>query len=108
MGALAACLTQTMVAHGTSKGIQLDSIKIRVEGDVDMRGFSGISNDVRPGARIKFSATNIFFLLRCRYQAQICELVQYKSITKNDDCQFEYSFIYDKCRNSSMFIIDLQ
>ena len=39
------------VAHGTSKGIQLDSIKIDVEGDVDMRGFSGISNDdVRPGA----------------------------------------------------------
>jgi uncharacterized OsmC-like protein len=50
MGVLAACLTQTMVAHGTSKGIQLDSIKIYVEGDVDMRGFSGISNDVRPGA----------------------------------------------------------
>lgn len=50
MGALAACLTQTMVAHGTSKGIQLDSIKIDVEGgDIDMRGFSGISNDVRPG-----------------------------------------------------------
>jgi uncharacterized OsmC-like protein len=49
VGALAACLTQTMVAHDTSKGIQLDSIKIDVEGDVDMRGFSGISNDVRPG-----------------------------------------------------------
>ena len=50
MGALAACLTQTMVAHGTSKGIQLESIKIDVEGDVDMRGFSGKSNDVRRGA----------------------------------------------------------
>ena len=50
MGALAACLTQTMVAYGTSKGIQLDSVKIDVEGDADMRGFSGISNDVRPGA----------------------------------------------------------
>jgi uncharacterized OsmC-like protein len=49
VGALAACLTQTMVAHDTSKGIQLDSIKIDVEGDVDMRGFSGISNVVRPG-----------------------------------------------------------
>jgi uncharacterized OsmC-like protein len=32
-----------------SKGIQLNSIKIDVEGDIDMRGFSGIYNDVSPG-----------------------------------------------------------
>ena len=51
MGALAACLTQTIVAHATSKGIQIDSIDIDVEGDVDMRGFTGISKDVRPGAQ---------------------------------------------------------
>ena len=51
MGALAACLTQTIVAHATSRGIQIDSIDIDVEGDVDLRGFSGISNDVRPGAQ---------------------------------------------------------
>jgi uncharacterized OsmC-like protein len=51
MGALAACLTQTMVAHATSRGIHLDGIDIDVEGDVDMRGFTGISNDVRPGAQ---------------------------------------------------------
>ena len=51
MGALAACLTQTMVAHATSRGIQLDGIDIDVEGEVDMRGFTGISNSVRPGAQ---------------------------------------------------------
>ena len=51
MGALAACLTQTMVAHATSRGIQLDSIDIDVEGDVDMRGITGISTNVRPGAQ---------------------------------------------------------
>jgi len=51
MGALAACLTQTMVAHATSRGIQLEGIDINVEGEVDMRGFAGISNDVRPGAQ---------------------------------------------------------
>jgi uncharacterized OsmC-like protein len=51
MGALAACLTQTTVAHATSRGIQLDSIDIDVEGEVDMRGFAGISNEVRPGAQ---------------------------------------------------------
>jgi uncharacterized OsmC-like protein len=51
MGALAACLTQTMVAHATSRGIRLDSIDIDVEGDIDMRGISGISKDVRPGTQ---------------------------------------------------------
>ena len=51
MGSLAACLTQTIVAHATARGIQIDSIDIDVEGDVDLRGFTGISNDVRPGAQ---------------------------------------------------------
>jgi uncharacterized OsmC-like protein len=51
MGSLAACLTQTILAHATSRGTQIDSINIKVEGDVDLRGFTGISNDVRPGAK---------------------------------------------------------
>jgi uncharacterized OsmC-like protein len=51
MGSLAACLAQTIVAHATSRGIQIDSINIDVEGDVDLLGFTGISNDVRPGAQ---------------------------------------------------------
>lgn len=51
MGALGACLTQTIVGHATSRGIKIDSIEINVEGDLDMRGWTGISNDVRPGAQ---------------------------------------------------------
>ena len=44
-------MTQTIVAHATSRGIQIDSISIDIEGDVDLRGFTGISNEVRPGAQ---------------------------------------------------------
>ena len=33
------------------RGIKIDSIDINVEGDLDMRGWTGISNDVRPGAQ---------------------------------------------------------
>ena len=51
MGALGACLTQTIVGHATSRGIKIDSIDINVEGDLDMRGWTGISNEVRPGAQ---------------------------------------------------------
>ena len=51
MGSFPACLAQTIVAHASLRGIQIDSINIDVEGDVDLRGFTGISNDVRPGAQ---------------------------------------------------------
>lgn len=51
MGSLAACLTQTIVAHATSRRIKLDSINVGVEGDIDLRGFLGLSSDIRPGAQ---------------------------------------------------------
>ena len=51
MGSLGACLTQTIVAHAISRGIKLDSINTSIEGDVDLRGFSGLSSSVRPGAQ---------------------------------------------------------
>ena len=43
----------------TSRGIQIDSIDIDVEGDVDLRGFTGISSEVRPGAQQFRVNTNI-------------------------------------------------
>lgn len=43
-----ACLTQTIVLHATSRGIQIDSINVEVEGDVNLRGFTGIDSKVRP------------------------------------------------------------
>ena len=48
---LAACMTQTIVAHAISRGIKLDRIDISVEGDIDLRGFSGLSRNIRPGAQ---------------------------------------------------------
>ena len=48
IGELAACLRRTMVAHAKYRGIQLDGINIDVEGNVGMRGFANIFNDVRP------------------------------------------------------------
>lgn len=51
MGSLAACLTQTIVIHATAMGIKLDRINATVEGDIDMRGISGLSGDTRPGAQ---------------------------------------------------------
>lgn len=51
MGSLAACLTQTIILHASSKDIRIDSININVEGDVNLRGFTGLDHNTRPGAQ---------------------------------------------------------
>jgi uncharacterized OsmC-like protein len=47
--ALAACLTTSMVYHAAARGIKIDSVESRLEGDLDLRGFLGLSKEVRPG-----------------------------------------------------------
>ncbi|MBA4149958.1 MAG: OsmC family protein [Verrucomicrobia bacterium] len=47
--ALSGCLTTSMVAHAAAKGIEIKGIESRFEGDIDLRGFLGISEDVPVG-----------------------------------------------------------
>jgi len=47
--ALAACVTTALVYHAAAKGIRLNAVESRLEGDIDLRGFLGISDDVRRG-----------------------------------------------------------
>ena len=47
--ALAACLTTTMVYHAAARGIEIAAVESSVEGDLDLRGFLDLSDDVRKG-----------------------------------------------------------
>jgi uncharacterized OsmC-like protein len=47
--ALAACVTSSIVYHAAARGIQIEGIESQVEGDVDLRGFLGIDENVRNG-----------------------------------------------------------
>lgn len=47
--ALASCLTTTLIYHAAARGIQLEEVESKLEGDLDLRGFLGISDDVRKG-----------------------------------------------------------
>ena len=38
-----------MVYHAAVRGIQLDEVESALEGDLDLRGFLGLSEEVRPG-----------------------------------------------------------
>jgi len=42
-------MTTTMVYHAAVRGIKLDEVESALEGDLDLRGFLAISDQVRPG-----------------------------------------------------------
>jgi uncharacterized OsmC-like protein len=47
--ALTSCLTTSLVAHAAVRGITVEDINTSTEGDIDVRGFLGLSEDVRKG-----------------------------------------------------------
>ena len=50
-------MTTTMVYHAAVRGIKLDEVESKLEGDLDLRGFFAIADEVRPGyeeIRVKF------------------------------------------------------
>ncbi len=49
MAAFNACITVGYVAGASLKGITLDSLEIRTRGELDLRGFLGLSDSVPPG-----------------------------------------------------------
>jgi uncharacterized OsmC-like protein len=46
---LSGCLTTSLVAHASAKGIQIRGVESRYEGDIDLRGFLGLSENVPVG-----------------------------------------------------------
>ena len=55
--ALAACLTTSLVYHAAARGIKVESVESQLEGDLDLRGFLGLSDAVRRGyqnIRVRF------------------------------------------------------
>ncbi len=47
--ALAGCLTTSLVYHAAAKGIQVEEVSSELEGDIDLRGFLGLDENVRRG-----------------------------------------------------------
>ena len=47
--ALAACPEITYRAYATALGVPLESVSVKLDGSLDLRGFFGVSEAVRPG-----------------------------------------------------------
>lgn len=47
--ALSSCLAVGFIYNAAAQGINVDSLSFDLEGDLDLRAFLGLSNEVRPG-----------------------------------------------------------
>lgn len=49
LAALTSCVSIGIVTHAAKRGIDFDDFEIEVRGDLDLRGYLGIDDKVRPG-----------------------------------------------------------
>jgi uncharacterized OsmC-like protein len=49
LAALATCQEITYRAYATALGVPLDSVSVKLEGDLDLRGFFAVGEEARPG-----------------------------------------------------------
>ena len=71
--ALSGCLTTAMVAHASAQGIDIEVVESRYEGDIDLRGFLGLSPEVKVG----FEEIRVYFKIEADIsEAQKEELVR--------------------------------
>ena len=47
--ALAGCVTTTFVLHATARGIRIEAISTKMEGDIDLHGLLGLDDSISPG-----------------------------------------------------------
>ncbi len=77
--ALAGCLTTSLVYNAAARGIKIDEVESRFEGDIDLRGFLALSEDVRNG----YENIRVTFKIKADAPVEVlqelCELAQNRS-----------------------------
>ena len=54
---LAGCITTSLVAHASARGVNIQSIESTLEGDIDLQGFLQLDENINPG----YQGINISF-----------------------------------------------
>jgi uncharacterized OsmC-like protein len=49
LAALAGCLTTSLIYHAAAQGIMIDEVESTLQGDLDLQGFLGLSENIRNG-----------------------------------------------------------
>jgi uncharacterized OsmC-like protein len=76
--ALASCLTTSMVAHAAVRGIRIEELESQLEGDIDLRGFLGLAEEVPKG----YTCIRANFRVKARPEdlSRIKELAMYSPV----------------------------
>jgi uncharacterized OsmC-like protein len=93
LNALAGCLTSTLVYHAAIRGIKIEELESELEGDIDLRGFLGLSKEVRRGyenVRVEFNVkTDAENLDRLKALSKLSPVFDVTSNGTNVDVQIE-------------------
>lgn len=91
--ALSGCMTSAMVYHAALRGIEIEELECHVEGDLDLRGFLGVSSEVRNGfsdIRVSFKVkTNEPSLERLKALSRFSPVYDVTTNGTNVDVQIE-------------------
>ena len=90
--ALAGCLTSSLVYHAALEDIRIEELEAELEGDIDLRGFLGISDDIRKG----YQAIRVNFKVKTDAE----NLEKLKALTK-------FSPVFDVVSNGTKVDIQL-
>lgn len=73
---IASCLATGFAYRAASENVRIDSLDFKVEGEIDLRGFLGVSSAVRPG----YQSIRVTYKVRCdapkEKVVEICNYVQ--------------------------------
>jgi len=64
--ALASCLTTAIAYHAAARGIEIEALESSLEGDIDLRGFLGLSPTVQKG----YTAIRVVFRVKADASAE--------------------------------------
>jgi len=94
--ALSSCLVTTCIYHAAAHGIKIDQLELDLEGELDLRGFLGISDDIRRGYQ------NIKAVFRIKSDAPREKLEQAMQMAQ------KYSPVFDIVTNKVPVTAELQ
>jgi uncharacterized OsmC-like protein len=73
--ALIGCMTTTTAYHAAARGIEVEAIDSKVDGDLDLRGFLGLSDEVRKG----YSAIRVNMRVKTKASAETIKEITHMS-----------------------------
>jgi uncharacterized OsmC-like protein len=78
---LSSCLTTAVIYHAAAQGMSIDEVEITLSGDIDLRGFLGLDENLRNG----YKKIKVDFKVKSNAQREkikeLVELAQKKEIT---------------------------